>query len=96
MEKFTNRNVQNNELEQQQFSLQDRIRNIHNFEYEDTIRDKEIAIVASVIGRIPTLECQNSDSQDFRDISVWTLQEMLRVSYELGKLSQETPAPSEL
>lgn len=56
MEKFTNRSIQNNELEQEQFSLQDRIQNIHNFENEDTTRDQEIAIVASMIGRIPTLE----------------------------------------
>lgn len=96
MEKFTNRNIQNNELEQEQFSLQDRIRNGHNFENEDTTRDQEITIVASMIGRIPTLELQNSDSQDFHYISVWTLQEMLRVSYELGKLSQEAPVPTEL
>ena len=96
MEKFTNRSIQNNELKQEQFSLQDRIQNIHNFENEDTTRDQEIAIVASMIGRIPTLERQNLDSQDFHDISVWTLQEMLRVSYELGKLSQESPAPTEL
>ena len=96
MEKITNRNIQNNELEQEQFSLQDRIQNIHNFENEDTTRDQEIAIVASMIGRIPTLERQNLDSQDFHDISVWTLQEMLRVSYELGKLSQEAPVPTEL
>ena len=96
MEKFTNRNIQNNELEQEQFSLQDRIQNIHNFENEDTTRDQEIAIVASMIGRIPTLKRQNLDSQDFHDISVWTLQKMLRVSYELGKLSQEAPVPTEL
>ena len=96
MEKFTNRSIQNNELEQEKFSLQDRIQNIHNFENEDTTRDQEIAIVASMIGRIPTLERQNLDSQDFHDISVWTLQEMLRVSYELGKLSQEAPVPIEL
>lgn len=49
MEKFTNRSIQNNELDQEQFSLQDRIQNIHNFENEDTTRDQEIAIVASVI-----------------------------------------------
>ena len=54
MEKFTNRSIQNNELEQEQFSLQDCIQNIHNFENEDTTRDQEIAIVASMIGRIPT------------------------------------------
>lgn len=96
MEKFTNRNIQNNELEQVEFSLQDRIWHIHNLENKDTTRDQEIAIVASMIGRIPTLERQNLDSQDFHDISVWTLQEMLRVSYELGKLSQKAPVPTEL
>jgi len=53
-------------------------------------------MVASVIDRIATLERQNSDNQDFHDISVWTLKEMLRVSYELGKLSQEAPVPTEL
>ncbi len=79
-----------------EFSLQDRIGHIHNLENKDTTRDQEIAIVTSMIGRIPTLERQNSDSQDFHDIPVWTLQEMLRVSYELGKLSQEAPAPTEL
>ena len=94
--KFINRNIQNNELKQEQFSLQDSIRNIHNFENEDTTRDQKITIVASVIGRIPTLERQNSDNQDFHDVSVWTLKEMIRVSYELGKLSQEAPVPTEL
>ena len=42
MEKFTNRSIQNNELDQEQFSLQDRIQNIHNFENEDTTRDQEM------------------------------------------------------
>lgn len=96
MEKFANKNIQNNEPEQVEFSLQDRIRHIHNFELEDTARDQEIAMVASVVGRIPTLEKQNSDNQDFHDTSVWTLQGMLRVSYELGKLSHEAPVPTEL
>ncbi len=59
-------------------------------------RYQEIIIVVSVIGWFPTPEHQNSDSQDFHNISVWMLQEMLRASYELGKLSQETPAPNEL
>ena len=49
-----------------------------------------------MIDRTATLERQNSDNQDFHDISVWTLKEMLRVSYELGKLSQEAPVPTEL
>lgn len=96
MEKFTNPNIQNNTFEIGEPSLQDRIQHIHNFEIEDTTRDQEIATVARVIGKIPTLERQNSDSQDFHDVSVWTLKEMLRVSYELGKLSQEAPVPTEL
>lgn len=88
MEKF-NHNIRNEEFETNEPSLQDRIRRIHNFENEDAIRDQEIATVAKMVSRIATLERQNSDSQDFHDISVWTLKEMLRVSYELGKLSQE-------
>lgn len=31
------------------------------------------------------LEKRNSDSEDFLDISVWSLKEMLREAYELGK-----------
>lgn len=92
MEKFTNKNIQRNQFEISETSLQDRIRHIHSFENEDTTRDDEIATVAKIVGRIATLERQYSDSQDFNDVSVWTLKEMLRVSYELGKLSKEDPA----
>ena len=35
---------------------------------------QEITIVVGVIGRFPMSERQNSDSQDFHDISVWMLQ----------------------
>lgn len=31
------------------------------------------------------LEKRNNDSEDFLDISVWSLKEMLREAYELGK-----------
>ncbi|MCP1638599.1 hypothetical protein J2T50_000292 [Streptococcus gallinaceus] len=31
------------------------------------------------------LETRNSDSEDFLDISVWGLREMLKQAYELGK-----------
>ena len=96
MEKSTSPSIQHNQFETTEPSLQDRIRHIHNFENEDATRDQEITTVASVIDRIATLERQNSDNQDFHDISVWTLKEMLRVSYELGKLSQEAPVPTEL
>ena len=33
------------------------------------------------------LERQNNDSDDFLDISVWSLQSMLEEAYELGKNS---------
>lgn len=49
-----------------------------------------------MIDKIATLERQSSDKQDFHDISVWTLKEMLRVSYELDELSQEALVPTEL
>lgn len=96
MEKFTNKNIQHNQFETGEPSLQENIWHIHNFENEDATRDEEIATVAKTVGRIGMLERQNSDSQDFHDISVWTLKEMLRVSYELGKLSQEAPVSTEL
>ena len=96
MEKITNKNIQHTQFEISKPLLQDRIRHIHNFENEDATRDQEIATVASVIDRIATLERQNSDNQDFHDVSVWALKEMLWVSYELGKLSQEAPVPTEL
>ena len=31
------------------------------------------------------LETRESDSEDFLDISVWSLREMLKQAYELGK-----------
>ena len=31
------------------------------------------------------LETRNSDEEDFLDISVWSLKEMLKQAYELGK-----------
>ena len=34
------------------------------------------------------LEKRNNDSEDFLDISVWSLKEMLREAYELGKQSK--------
>ena len=36
MEKFTNKNIQHNQFEISEPSLQDRIRHIHSFENEDT------------------------------------------------------------
>lgn len=34
------------------------------------------------------LEKRNNDSEDFLDISVWALKEMLKEAYELGKQSR--------
>ena len=69
-----------------QESLMRQISEIYH-DYEESSNDNEIfENIAKIVGRIPTLERQNSDSQDFHDISVWTLREMLRVSYKLGKM----------
>lgn len=69
-----------------QESLMRQVSEIYH-DYEESSNDNEIfENIARIVGRIPTLERQNNDSQDFHDISVWTLREMLRVSYELGKM----------
>lgn len=70
-------------------SLQKLIHELYFSENKNTDCDKEISAVASIVGNIPTLGRQNTDSLDFHEISVWTLKEMLRISYELGKLSQD-------
>ncbi|WP_037585176.1 DUF6900 domain-containing protein [Streptococcus parasanguinis] len=69
-------------------SLQELIRELYFSDNKNVDCDKEINAVANFVGNIPTLERQNTDSQDFHEISVWTLKEMLRISYELGKRSQ--------
>ena len=38
------------------------------------------------------MEWQYSDNQDFHDVSVWRLRELLRVSYELGKTHAQSKA----
>ena len=38
-----------------------------------------------VIEQRGDLETRNSDSEDFLEISVWSLKEMLKQAYELGK-----------
>ncbi len=38
------------------------------------------------------MERQYSDNQDFHDVSVWRLRELLRVSYELGKTHAQSKA----
>lgn len=70
-------------------SLQELIHELYLSENKNTDCDKEISAVASIVGNIPTLGRQNTDSLHFHEISVWTLKEMLRISYELGKLSQD-------
>ncbi|MDG3133163.1 hypothetical protein MKL26_09175 [Streptococcus suis] len=69
--------------------IQNKIKEIYLQEDENNLRDEVLSEIANQIGRVPTLKRQNLDSQDFYDISVWTLKNMLRVSYELGKLSVE-------
>ena len=47
---------------------------------------EKIAIENSyIIEERGDLETRHSDSEDFLDISVWSLREMLKQAYELGK-----------
>lgn len=66
-------------------TLEEQIREIYSSEDENPETDEILTHIAQQVGGIPTLERQYSDSQDFHDVSVWKLRELLRISYELGK-----------
>lgn len=91
METFkSNREV--HELEPQtpsQHNLEEQIRGIYNSEDENPETNEVLAQIAQQVGGIPTLERQYLDNQEFYDVSVWKLRELLRVSYELGKLHSQ-------
>lgn len=94
METFKN-NCEVHEPEMQvpnQPSLEEQIREIYNSENENPEIDNILTQIARQVGGIPTLERQYSDSQDFHDVSVWRLRELLRVSYELGKSHAQNKA----
>lgn len=70
-------------------NLEEQIREIY-IAYDNNPETEEILTqIAWQVGGISTLERQNLDSQDFHDIPVWRLRELLRVSYELGKIHGE-------
>ena len=66
-------------------SLEEQIQEIYNSENENPEIDNILTQIARQVGGISTLERQYSDRQDFHDVSVGRLRELLRVSYELGK-----------
>lgn len=91
METFKN-NHEVREFETQassQPNLEEQIREIYNSEDENPETDEILAQIAQQVGGIPTLEQQYLDSQESHDVSVWKLRELLRVSYELGKLHSQ-------
>lgn len=49
--------------------------------------EQEIADIARRILRIKTLETRNSDSLDFHEMAVWTIQEALDAAYKAGRRS---------
>lgn len=55
-------------------------------------RDKALLEIAKknsyLIRERGDLEKRNNDSEDFLDISVWSLKQMLKEAYELGKQSR--------
>lgn len=46
--------------------------------------EKTLETIAKAYG-ISTLETQNSDSEDFHDLGVWTIKKMLEEAYNQGK-----------
>ncbi|HFI0216473.1 TPA: hypothetical protein ACGOVI_001683 [Streptococcus suis] len=74
--------------------LEEEIRKIFNTEDEAPEVDEVLTQIAKQVGKIPSLKRQYSDSQDFYDVSVWRLRELLRVSYELGKVHSQHQAKS--
>ncbi|HFR3749403.1 DUF6900 domain-containing protein [Streptococcus sp. P25B114] len=86
----------NNREAQHNTNLEEQIREIYNSEDENPETDEILTQIAKQVGGISTLERQNLDSQDFHNMSVWRLRELLHVSYELGKVHAEpksvTPA----
>ncbi len=50
-------------------------------------REQEIADIARRILRIETLETRNSDSLDFHELAIWTIQEALDAAYKAGRRS---------
>lgn len=94
METFKN-NHEVREFETQassQSNLEEQIREIYNTEDENPETDEILTQIAQQVGGIPTLERQYLDSQEFHDVSVWKLRELLRVSYELGKSHSQNEA----
>lgn len=43
-----------------------------------------LAAIARNTLQMPTLETRNSDSLDFREVSVWSVREALELAYEAG------------
>ncbi len=47
--------------------------------------DKLLASIARRELRVPTLDARNSDSLDFHEVAVWSLQRALRLAYRAGR-----------
>ena len=47
--------------------------------------DKLLAGIAKRELRVPTLEARNSDSLDFHEVAVWSVQRALRLAYRAGR-----------
>jgi hypothetical protein len=52
-------------------------------------RDTTLAEIAAKHLRLETLETRNSDSLDFHEVAVWSLEAALEAAYEAGRQSRE-------
>lgn len=53
-----------------------------------TARDAKLAAIAEKHCGFETLETRNSDSDDFRDVAVWSLKDALEAAYAAGAASK--------
>ena len=58
-----------------------------------TQRDKTLAEIAANHLHLETLETRDSDSLDFHDMAVWSIEAALEAAYEAGRQSRD-PVPS--
>jgi len=68
---------------------------IENEIVADQARDEALTEIARQTMRFETLQTRMSDSLDFRDVSVWSVDLALRQAFELGRrverISANTP-----
>lgn len=56
---------------------------------ENTQRNQVLEAIAKKHLRIDTLQAQDSDSADFHDLAVWSIEAALQAAYEAGQQASD-------